>query len=82
MFFGEVMHVNPDVVVENLVVDENARRKFGVDGKRNEQAGGKLSAKLEVEVLFLVGDCHHITYFGVGEHRLIRNHVALILDVD
>ena len=53
---------------------------FRIECKGNVKPACKLPAELNVEVLLLVADGHHIPRFGIGQNRDVGVHVILRLD--
>ena len=80
MVFSKIMCINPKVVVGRLVVFEHAWRHLRLDGKRHKQSPQELPSEADVEMLLLVARGHHIAHFGIGQHALVTDYVALILD--
>lgn len=79
--FGEIMRVDPEIVVERPVVLEHAWRQIRVDGERNKEAGKELAPEAEVEVLLLIAQSHHVAHLRVGQDTLVTYHVAFVLEV-
>lgn len=77
--FGEIVCIDPEIVVESFAILESSRRKVGVEGKRDEQARNELPPEFHVEMLFFIGRGHHITQFGIGEYGLVGCHGVLVL---
>ena len=63
---GEIVCIDPEVVIDAFVVDEHAWRIVSVEGEGDEKMRCELSSEPDVEVLLFVARSHHITEFGVG----------------
>lgn len=72
------MGVQPETDVGRSVVFEHAGRHIRLDAERGKEAGKKLSAEAEVEMLLFVAQGHHVAQFRIGEYALVTDDIVFV----